>query len=125
MPWVVKRDGRREPWSRDKVLHGLQLACRKRPIDRAGIESAAARVERRLMAQSEVSTARVGETVMAVLRDLDAVAYVRFASVYGAFESVEQFSAVISSIGVDHDTPSGVELVADPASALDGPTDEW
>lgn len=97
MPWVVKKDGRREPWSRDKVLHGLTLACRKRPIDLAGIEAAVTAVEQRLMAEPEVGTERVGEVVMGVLRELDPVAYVRFASVYGAFESVEQFSAVISS----------------------------
>lgn len=95
MPWVVKKGGQREPWQRDKVLKGLALACRKRPIDEADITTAVAEVERRLVASSEVPSQQVGETVMEVLRHLDAVAYVRFASVYGAFESVEQFADAI------------------------------
>lgn len=95
MPWVVKKGGQREPWQRDKVLKGLALACRKRPIDEAEITQAVADVERRLVASTEVPSQQVGETVMDVLRHLDAVAYVRFASVYGAFESVEQFADAI------------------------------
>ena len=99
MPWVVKRDGRREPWSRDKVVEGLLLACRKRPIGEEQIAAATSEVEQRLLAQNEVSSDAVGETVMDVLRELDAVAYVRFASVYGAFESVEQFADAIRQSG--------------------------
>ncbi len=95
MPWVKKKDGRREPWSREKVLKGLGLACRKRPIDEADIAMAVTLIEQRLVAMQEVDSDKVGETVMEVLRGLDAVAYVRFASVYGAFESVEQFADAI------------------------------
>jgi len=99
MPWVVKNDGKREPWSRDKVLQGMILACRKRPIGEDDIAAAASSVEQRLVARNDVTSRVVGETVMEVLRELDAVAYVRFASVYGAFESVEQFADAIRQTG--------------------------
>ena len=95
MPWVLKRSGEREPWSREKLLHGLRLACRKRPISESQVHDAALSVERRIHTQSEVTTTAIGEQVMEVLRALDAVAYVRFASVYKAFESVEQFADAI------------------------------
>jgi transcriptional repressor NrdR len=119
MPWVVKKDGRREPWSRDKVLHGLHLACRKRGVDAAGIQAAALAVEQRLMSRPEVTTAQVGEAVMAVLRSLDPVAYVRFASVYGAFESIEQFAEVISSFDEPNFPPEP------PAPTIDIAVEEW
>lgn len=93
LPWVVKKDGRREPFSRDKVIQGIALACRKRPIDASGIDAALRRVEAHLveLREPEVTSARVGEAVLDVLREVDPVAYVRFASVYWEFESVEQF----------------------------------
>ena len=100
VPWVLKKTGGREPFSRDKVLHGIALACRKRPVSPEDLERAVRQVEARLVAfrEPEVPTQRVGETVMEVLRDLDAVAYVRFASVYGAFESVDEFAEVITQL---------------------------
>jgi len=96
--WVNKKAGRREPFSRDKVLHGIALACRKRPVDAAGMEAAVRQVESLLIGlrMSEISTAQVGEAVMTVLRETDPVAYVRFASVYREFESVEQFAEAIT-----------------------------
>lgn len=99
LPLIVKKDGRKEPFSRDKVLHGIALACRKRPVDHDDMDEAVRRVEHRVVAlrEPEISSDRVGEVVMDVLRDVDAVAYVRFASVYRAFESVEQFAETISS----------------------------
>jgi transcriptional repressor NrdR len=95
--WVVKKSGVREPFSRDKVMAGIALACRKRPIDTAQIEAAARHVEARLDATgaTEVTTPDVGAAVLDVLRSLDAVAYVRFGSVYQSFESVEQFVDLI------------------------------
>ena len=101
VPWVLKKSGGREPFSRDKVLHGIALACRKRPVSPEDLERAVRQVEAHLVAfrEPEVPTERVGETVMEVLRDLDAVAYVRFASVYRAFESVEQFAEAITTLG--------------------------
>jgi transcriptional repressor NrdR len=91
----VKKGGDREPWDRDKLLHGLRLACRKRPITEEQVGDAAMTVEQRVQTESEVTTSDIGEQVMEVLRGLDAVAYVRFASVYKAFESVEQFADAI------------------------------
>lgn len=97
LPWVVKKDGRREAFERAKVAKGIALACRKRPLGPEALEAAVARVEQALVEtrEPEVPSTRVGEIVMGVLRGLDAVAYVRFASVYQAFESVEQFQAAI------------------------------
>lgn len=103
LPWVVKKDGRREPFSRDKVLHGLALACRKRPIDADRLLQAVQEIELRLAEgrESDVSSSQVGEAVMSVLREIDAVAYVRFASVYREFESVEQFAEAILPLRSD------------------------
>ncbi len=100
LPWVGKKSGGREPFSRDKVLHGIALACRKRPITADDLDVAVRRVEADLVGLRvpEVTTAQVGEAVMLVLRDMDSVAYVRFASVYGAFESVAQFAEVINPL---------------------------
>ena len=100
MLWIVKQDGRREPFSRDKVLRGLTLACRKRPVDPDALDEAARQVERRLEAarEGEIPSAAVGDVVLEVLREVDEVAYVRFASVYRAFESVEQFIDLVKPL---------------------------
>lgn len=97
VPWIVKKDGRREPFDREKVLRGITLACRKRPVHLAAMEDAARRVEAELEAtrEGEVPSSFVGEALMRVLRDVDDVAYVRFASVYREFESVDQFVETI------------------------------
>lgn len=90
---VVKKDGRREAYSRDRVLAGLIKACEKRPISRARLEDLADEVERAVIgdARSEVSSRDIGEAVMDRLQSLDEVAYVRFASVYRSFRDVNQF----------------------------------
>ena len=97
LPWVVKKNGAKELFSAEKVLHGLRLACRKRPIGAEGLEELVRLIEDRLDALrvSEVTSSEVGEAVMGVLRDVDEVAYVRFASVYKAFENVDQFVETI------------------------------
>lgn len=97
-PWVIKRDGRRELFSREKLLHGIALACRKRPVDEKQMEDAADRVALALAPLSEVGVDRIGDEVLLVLRDVDPVAYVRFASVYQQFESVEQFIDAIAPL---------------------------
>jgi transcriptional repressor NrdR len=86
--FVVKKDGRREPYSRDKILSGLRKACEKRPISDAAMQQAADRIERELYGrgESEVTSSVVGEVVMETLRGLDKVAYIRFASVYREFD---------------------------------------
>lgn len=111
LPWVVKRDGRREVFSRDKVLHGIALACRKRPIDAERLAAAVHQVETALveLREADVTSAQVGEAVMAVLADLDAVAYVRFASVYRQFESAEQFAAQFAALAPASSSGSGGE----------------
>jgi transcriptional repressor NrdR len=90
---VVKRDGRREPFDRNKVLAGLRRACEKRPISPSELEGVADEVEQLLQeaADREIPTETIGQRVIDRLRDLDKVAYVRFASVYRKFEDVDQF----------------------------------
>ncbi len=90
---VVKRDGRREEYDRAKVIAGIARACEKRPVPLARMEAIADAVERELAAgfQREVPAARIGELVMERLREVDEVAYVRFASVYRSFKDVDEF----------------------------------
>ncbi|TRZ97971.1 MAG: transcriptional repressor NrdR [Nitrospiraceae bacterium] len=93
LPMIIKKDGRREPFDRAKVLAGLKRACEKRPISMATLETVADRIEKRIQerGEAEVPCRVVGEEVMAELHQLDQVAYVRFASVYREFKDVEQF----------------------------------
>ena len=103
MPRIVKRDGSREPFNQDKLLHGLHTALEKRPVGVEQIEEALNRVMHRLRStgERELPSRRVGEEVMAELRDLDAVAYVRFASVYRDFQDVSEFQAEIQKLKTD------------------------
>lgn len=105
-PTVVKRDGRREPFARDKVLRGLYLACRKRPVSAEDVEKAADEIEAEVTGLSrEVKSSQIGEMVMKRLRSLDEVAYVRFASVYRQFKDATEFLRFVSEL----DTKSGSE----------------
>jgi transcriptional repressor NrdR len=90
---VVKRDERREPYEREKLMRGLHVACRKRPVPEAALERVADLIERDMQdsGDREISSLRLGTMVMDHLRELDPVAYVRFASVYRRFEDVEAF----------------------------------
>lgn len=90
---VVKRDGRREKFERQKVLEGLLRACQKRPVGVAKLAEVVDAVESRLSENPdrEISTTEIGELVMARLKTLDKIAYVRFASVYRDFQDVEAF----------------------------------
>ena len=90
---VVKRDQRREAYERDKLMRGLQIACRKRPVPQAELELVADSIESAMAdsAEREISSQALGTMVMDRLRDLDPVAYVRFASVYRRFEDVDAF----------------------------------
>ncbi|WP_018131876.1 transcriptional regulator NrdR [Effusibacillus pohliae] len=94
---VVKKDGRREEFSRDKLLRGILKACEKRPIAIESIEQVADSIEREIRTEydKEVPAASIGEKVMEKLRKLDPVAYVRFASVYRQFRDVESFAQEI------------------------------
>jgi transcriptional repressor NrdR len=93
LPMVAKKDTRREPFDRVKILNGLKKACEKRPISVATIEAVTDRIEKRVqeMGETEVPSRIVGEEVMKELHDLDQVAYVRFASVYREFKDIDQF----------------------------------
>lgn len=96
LPLVVKTDGKREPFVRDKVLLGLRLACRKRPVPADALEEAATRVEQSVMtAGVEVSSADIGRRVMDELRGLDKVAYLRFASVYLDVQTPSEFLGLL------------------------------
>ena len=88
---VVKRDGRREPFDRQKIFEGIRKACAKRPISTEQIEQMVSDIETKLygLGKSEISSQDIGEMVIEKLRDLDAVAYVRFASVYRSFQDLE------------------------------------
>lgn len=93
LPRVVKRDGTREPFNENKLRNGLLRALEKRPVSAETVEAALSRILGRVRAtgEREVPTARIGEWVMAELRELDQVAYVRFASVYRSFQDVNAF----------------------------------
>ena len=97
LPLGVKNDGRREPFDRDKVVRGLQTACRKRPIPAAALEAAADEIEGALEATglAEIPATEVGSRVLEQLRALDVVGYVRFASVYLDFQSPAEFLALL------------------------------
>ena len=93
LPVVVKKDGRREVYDRQKVLTGLKKACEKRPVSTAAIEQAVDRIEQFLQerGEKEVPSSSIGEAAMRELHRLDQVAYVRFASVYREFKDVDEF----------------------------------
>lgn len=93
LPMVVKKDGRREPFDRLKILSGIKKACEKRPISTATIEAVTDQVEKHLqeLGETEIPSRIVGEEVMRQLHQLDQVAYVRFASVYREFKDIDQF----------------------------------
>jgi transcriptional repressor NrdR len=97
---VVKKDGRREPFDREKVLAGLRRACEKRPVPTKTLESIADRVEAMVQESPdrEVPTVTIGEFLMERLRELDRVAFVRFASVYRDFKDVDQFMATLKGL---------------------------
>ena len=97
---VVKRDGSRESFDRNKVLNGIVRACEKRPVTMEQMESVVSEVERGLnnMMEKEISSSFIGEVVMEKLKDLDEVAYVRFASVYRQFKDVNTFIAEIEKL---------------------------
>ncbi len=97
---VIKRDGSRESFDRSKVLNGIMRACQKRPVSMAQMESIVDDIERTLnnMMEKEISSKIIGEIVMDHLKNLDQVAYVRFASVYREFKDVNTFVAEIEKL---------------------------
>jgi transcriptional repressor NrdR len=98
--FVVKKDGRREQYNRDKMLNGLRRASEKRPVSEAQMEDIVASVERDLFArgETELSGKVIGEKLMEALKKVDEVAYVRFASVYRDFRDVASFRAELEDL---------------------------
>ena len=97
---IVKSDGQREPYERQKILDGLKMACTKRPISAEAIEQMADNIENQLqtMADGEISSKQIGELAMRQLYQVDEVAYIRFASVYRKFKEVKEFLAEIKAL---------------------------
>ena len=100
MPHVVKTDGSREPFNENKMRAGLTKALEKRPVSAEQLEAAIDQIKHCLRApgEREIPSVSVGEAVMQALRDLDAVAYVRFASVYRQFEDINEFRAELDKL---------------------------
>ncbi len=97
---VIKTDGKREPFEREKLERSLSVACRKRPVDHAQIEKLASAIQRQLetLGESEIESKRIGEFVMDGLKALDSVAYIRFASVYKDFSEAKDFEDFAGSV---------------------------
>lgn len=100
LPLVVKKDDRREPFDRMKILAGLRRASEKRPISSEALEQLIDQLERELVetGEKEVPSSQIGERIMDRLRELDQVAYVRFASVYRSFKDIHEFMAELSDL---------------------------
>lgn len=108
MPLIVKRDGKPEPFSEDKLLSGFKRALYKRPVSPEALDHAVENIERKLRASSDrqVPSKQVGEWVMEELRDLDEIAYIRFASIYLRFKNVNEF---VDTVGQLASLPSAEE----------------
>jgi transcriptional repressor NrdR len=101
--FVIKRGGSRQEFSRDKVLSSMLLACHKRPIHVETLRDASERVERDLFQEfdEEVSSTAIGQRVLHELQQIDTVAYIRFASVYRDFNTIEDFKEIVDSMGME------------------------
>ena len=108
MPRVIKSDGTREPFIEDKLRAGLQRALEKRPVDVESIESAIGHIKQflRSAGERELASREIGEAVMDQLRDLDEVAYVRFASVYRSFQDLSEFQDELNRLTSGETTPT-------------------
>ncbi len=110
LPVVIKKDGRREPWSREKILNGLSKACEKRPISVQEIERLADAIadDARAQGEPEISSELIGSRIMSRLHEMDEVAYVRFASVYRQFKDIDEFMAELADLIRDRESgPTG------------------
>ena len=106
---VVKKSGRRAPFDRDKLTRSVEIALRKRPVEAERVEQMISGVVRQLesLGEAEIESQRIGELIIEGLRSLDAVAYVRFASVYRDFREARDFNALIDEL------ESGAEIAGD------------
>lgn len=97
---VIKRDGERRPFERDRIARSMALAMRKRPVDAEKVEQAVNKIVNKLesLGESEIPTTQIGEMVMEELRDLDKVAYIRYASVYKNFREARDFESIVEQL---------------------------
>jgi transcriptional repressor NrdR len=100
LPMVVKKDGRREPFDREKIISGIRKSCQKRPVSMTKIEEFADALELHFqeLGKKEIESSEIGESVINRLREWDEVAYVRFASVYRQFRDINEFMAELEEI---------------------------
>jgi transcriptional repressor NrdR len=124
LPTVVKKDGRREPFTRDKVVRSLEVALKKRSVGAEAIEAVADALERELVDAEarEISSSAIGERVMERLRSLDEVAYVRFASVYRSFRDIDEFARELGRLELDRAEPDA-QPTAEPSAPAATPPD--
>ncbi len=103
---VVKRDGRRQPFDRTKLEHGIERALEKRPVSGMMVENIVNEIEDQAVMTGkgahEIPTSALGDMVLAKLYEIDKVAYIRFASVYRHFENMEEFIAEVNKVGGEH-----------------------
>ena len=99
-PSIVKKDGRRVPYSKPKLQGSLDLALRKRPVSTEQIDAAIERIEETLLnlGLREIASSRIGEWVMQELKKLDTIAYIRFASVYRSFQDIDEFKTLVDEV---------------------------
>ncbi len=123
-PFVIKKDGRREPYNKEKLIRGMQASCQKRPVSLAQIEASVERISGWLITrgEGEVASKVIGRRVMAELKQLDDVAYVRFASVYRTFKDVQEFVEKLEDdelVDMIESTGPQLSLTVLPASKTD------
>ena len=121
LPMILKKDGKRQPFDPDKLLAGLQRSCAKRPVAAETLERIVGDVQRALAdtGETEVASSFVGSKVLELLRDVDQVAYVRFASVYREFQDTQEFIALLEAMARD-----GAEAVDGASERPDRPASE-
>ncbi|MDP2156091.1 MAG: transcriptional regulator NrdR [Nitrospirota bacterium] len=103
-PMVIKKDGRRESFNADKIRSGLLIACKKRPIETDKIDEIVDNIEKKLigLGEKEIPSSFIGEEIMAALKELDKVAYVRFASVYRQFKDINELRDEVQTLFEHH-----------------------
>jgi len=121
LPSVIKKDGRREPFDRLKILNGLKKACEKRPISTEMLEKTVEEIEKSLQEKGlkEIPSTVIGEEVMERLHKLDEVAYVRFASVYRSFRDINEFMSELKDILSNKETKAVKETTEKPQKPED------
>lgn len=120
--FIVKGDNRRDPFDRKKIVHGMQLACKGRQISAKTLEEVAEDIERKLYnrLEKEIPSREIGDMVMDRLKELDHVAYVRFASVYRQFEDATQFKEIVNLLSRRRPAEKKKDYADAPAQAPEG-----